>query len=203
MLPVSSDPIVNTSTTPGLEITGIMVENNVDPATKKDLSDRLQMTLVNTSSATLSDLEAFYTMTDSTTNKSESYYQKLTGLTIDPGASQTIYFDTETGPGHYPENVYSLYRTSPNEVVIDAKVSASGFAPATSQVAKAVGTGEKRRRPRIRLHPNRLLSVDGGALSFSAPFTLASRGFHPGLLLWLCKVSHTKEKTPWTRQRSA
>ena len=143
VLPVSSDPIVNTSTKPGLEITGIMVENNVDPVTKKDLSDRLQMTLVNSSSATMTDLEAYYTMTDSTTNKSESYYQKLTGLTIAPGAIQTIYFDTDSGPGHYPENIYSLYRTSPNEVVIDVKVSAPGFAPATAQVKKAVGTGEK------------------------------------------------------------
>ena len=143
VLPVASDPIVNTSTKPGLEITGIMVENNVDPATKKDLSDRLQMTLVNSSSATMTDLEAYYTMTDSTTNKSEGYYQKLTGLTIAPGASQTIYFDTDSGPGHYPENVYSLYRTSPNEAVIDVKVSAPGYAPATAQVKKAVGTGEK------------------------------------------------------------
>ena len=143
VLPVASDPIVNTSTKPGLEITGIMVENNVDPATKKDLSDRLQMTLVNTSSSTLSELEAYYNMTDSTTNKSEGYYQKLTGLTIAPGASQTIYFDTDSGPGHYRENIYSLYRTSPNEVVIDVKVSAPGFAPATAQVKKAVGTGEK------------------------------------------------------------
>ena len=143
VLPVASDPIVNTSTKPGLEITGIMVENNVDPVTKKDLSDRLQMTLVNSSSATMTDLEAYYTMTDSTTNKSESYYQKLTGLTIAPGASQTIYFDNESGLGHYPENIYSLYRTSANEVVIDVKVSAPGFAPATAQVKKAVGTGEK------------------------------------------------------------
>lgn len=143
VLPVASDPIMNTSTKPGLEITGIMVENNVDPATKKDLSDRLQMTFVNTSSSTLSDLEAYYDMTDSKTHKSEGYYQKLTGLTIVPGASQTIYFDTESGPGHYPENIYSLYRTSPNEVVIDVKVSAPGYAPATAQVKKAVGTGEK------------------------------------------------------------
>jgi hypothetical protein len=143
VLPVPSDPIVNTSTKPGLEITGIMVENNVDPVTKQDLSDRLQMTLVNTSSSTLSDLEVYYNMTDSKTNKSEGYYQKLTGLTIAPGASQTIYFDTESGPGHYPENIYSLYRTSPNEVVIDVKVSAPGYAPATAQVKKAVGTGEK------------------------------------------------------------
>jgi hypothetical protein len=143
VLPVPSDPIVNTSTKPGLEITGIMVENNVDPVTKQDLSDRLQMTLVNTSSSTLSDLEVYYNMTDSKTNKSEGYYQTLTGLTIAPGASQTIYFDTESGPGHYPENIYSLYRTSPNEVVIDVKVSAPGYAPATAQVKKAVGTGEK------------------------------------------------------------
>lgn len=142
VLPVTSNPITNTSTKPGLKITEIMVENNVDPATKKDLTDRLQFSLKNTSTATMTDLEAFYDMTDSNTGATESYYQKLTGLTLAPGETKTVYFDNETGPGHYPENTYSLYRTSKNKVVVTVQVSAPGYAIATAEVTKDAGTGE-------------------------------------------------------------
>ena len=142
VLPVAANPIVNTASKAGLEITAAMVENNVDPATKKDMADRLQFTIKNTSSEMLSDLEVYYQMTDSTTKKTEGYYQKLTGLPLAPGAEVTVYFDNETGPGHYPENRYSIYRTSANEVVISIEVSAPGFKPAMGEAMKAVGTGE-------------------------------------------------------------
>jgi hypothetical protein len=143
VLPVAQNPIVNAATKDGLQITSAVVENNVDPVTKKDLSDRLQIAVKNTSTDTLSDLEIFYQMTDTTTKKTEGYYQKLTGFSLAPGAEGTVYFDTETGAGHYPENTYSLYRTSPNEVVISIEVSAAGYKPAMGEAVKAVGTGEK------------------------------------------------------------
>jgi len=142
VLPVANNPIKNTATTEGLKITEAMVENNVDSATKKDLTDRLQVTLENTSATAMGDLEIYYKMTDSVTKKSEGYYQKLTGLTLEPGKTATVYFDNETGAGHYPENKYSIYRTSNNEVVISIEVSSPGFKPATFEVKKATGTGE-------------------------------------------------------------
>jgi hypothetical protein len=142
VLPVAENPIVNTSTTEGLQIVSAMVENNVDPATNKDLSDRLQITLKNTSVETLSDLEVYYQMKDTTTQKTEGYYQKLTDFSLAPGAEGTVYFDSETGAGHYPENTFSLYRTSANEVVFSIEVSAAGYAPAMGEAVKAVGTGE-------------------------------------------------------------
>ena len=143
VLPVAANPIVNDATQDGLQITGAMAENNVDPATKKDLTDRLQFTIKNTGTQPVSDPEVYYQMTDSTTKKTEGYYQKLTGLSVAPGAEVTVYFDNVSGPGHYPENAYSLYRTSPNEVVIAIEVSATGYKPAMGQAVKAVGTGEK------------------------------------------------------------
>ena len=142
VLPVAKNPIVNSATQEGLVITEAMAENNVDPVTGKDLTDRLQFTIKNTSTETLSDLEVFYQMTDSTTNKTEGYYQKLTGFSLAPGAEGTVYFDNESGAGHYPESKYSLYRTSANEVVISIEVSAAGYKPAMGQAVKAVGTGE-------------------------------------------------------------
>jgi len=142
VLPVAENPIVNTSTKPGLEIVSAMVENNVDPATGKDIADRLQITLKNTTSETLSDLEVYYQMKDTTTQATEGYYQQLTAFSLAPGAEGTVFFDNETGPGHYPENTFSLYRTSANEVVFSIEVSAAGYAPAMGEAVKAVGTGE-------------------------------------------------------------
>jgi hypothetical protein len=142
VLPVANNPIVNTSTKQGLEIVSAMVENNVDPATGKDIADRLQITLKNTSSETLSDLEVYYEMKDVTTQKTEGYYQKLTGFNLAPGTEGTVFFDNQAAAGHYPENKFSLYRTSANEVDFSIEVSAAGYAPAMGQAVKAVGTGE-------------------------------------------------------------
>jgi hypothetical protein len=142
VLPVAQNPIVNTSTKAGLKIVSAVVENNVDPATKKDISDRLQITLRNTGNETLTNLEVYYQMTDTTSQATEGYYQRLTGFSLAPGAEGTVFFDNETGPGHYPENKFSLYRTSPNEVVFSIEVSAPGYAPAMGEAVKAVGTGE-------------------------------------------------------------
>ncbi len=142
VLPVDSNPIVNTATKAGLEVTSIMVENNVDSATQQALPDQLQIDLTNAGTETMSDLEIFYQMADSKTKETEGYYQKLTGLTLAPGETKTVYFDGGSGAGHYPENQYSLYRTSQNEVVFDVQVSAPGFQPATATVAKDAGTGE-------------------------------------------------------------
>jgi hypothetical protein len=142
VLPVASNPIQNTATQAGLTITDAMVENNIDPSTQKALSDKLQMTLKNSASTTMSDFEIYYKMTDAKTKKTEGYYHKLTGLTLAPGEAETIYFDNGTAAGHFPENVYSLYRTSKNEVTFDIEVSAIGFKPATATAKKSVGTTE-------------------------------------------------------------
>ena len=142
VLPVAENPIVNTSTKAGLEIISAMVENNVDPATNKGIGDCLEITLKNNSSETLSDLEVYYQMKDTTTQATEGYYQKLSGFSLAPGAEGTVFFDNGTGAGHYPENTFSLYRTSANEVVFSIEVSAAGYAPAVAEATKAVGTGE-------------------------------------------------------------
>lgn len=141
VLPATSNPIVNDATAEGLKITAA-VENNVDPVTKKNLSDRLQIEIENTSEVVLRDLEIFYEMTDSTTKQTEGYYQQLTGFQIPPGEHGTVYFDGESGYGHYPENAFSLYRTSKNEVVFSIQVSAPGYKLATTEAAKAPGGEE-------------------------------------------------------------
>lgn len=143
VLPVTSNPIVNTSSTPGLTIAAAAVQDNTDPVTKAAISDRLQITLKNTGGTTLTGFEVFYTMKDTVTNATESYYQKLDGTTLAPGASTTIDFDNQAGAGHYPENTFSLYRSSKNKIEFTIEASATGVAIATSTAVKDAGNGEK------------------------------------------------------------
>ena len=142
VLPVSTNPIINTSTGTGLSIVTAMAENNVDPATQKPIADRLQVTVKNTSSRPLSGFEVFYTMTDATTRKAESYYVPLTGVTVAAGASATVFFDNQAGPNHFGENKFSLYRSSTNRVDFAIEVSAKGAALAHGTAVKGKGTGE-------------------------------------------------------------
>lgn len=142
VLPTTKNPIVNTNTAAGLTVVQAMAENNVDPTTKKPIADRLQLTLKNTSAHSLDGLQVYYTMTDSSTHRSESYYQALTGVMIAPGATTTVYFDNQPGAGHFPENTFSIYRTSQNKVVFSIEVSAKGVAVVTASAVKGKGTGE-------------------------------------------------------------
>ncbi len=143
VLPVTSNPIVNTATALTLEISYAAVEDNIDPATGNAIDDRLQLTLKNTGTTPLTGIEVYYEMTDVVTGQMEAYYQKLNGLSIPAGQETTVYFDNTTDPGHYPENQFSLYRSSTNEVDFAIQVSATGAQIATATAVKATGTGEK------------------------------------------------------------
>ncbi|OIQ85746.1 hypothetical protein GALL_324170 [mine drainage metagenome] len=143
VLPVSSDPIVNTATAPTLSITYAAAENNIDQATGKTIADRLELTLKNTGTTPLTGFEVYYTMTDAKTGKKEAYYQKIADLILAAGQASTVYFDNKTDPGHYPENPYSIYRTSTNQVDFAIQVSATGAKIATATATKSPGTGEK------------------------------------------------------------
>lgn len=142
VLPVSTNPISNTSNAPGLSITYAAVEDNIDPQTSSPISDRLELTVQNSTSTDLTHVEIYYTMTDTTTGATENYYANLTGLTLPAGKATTIYFDNTGQPGHYPENPFSLYRSSTNQVDFQIEVSADGVQPATATATKSVGTGE-------------------------------------------------------------
>jgi hypothetical protein len=144
VLPVSTNPIQNTSSEPGIAITNVQVENNTDPATGNPVNDRLQFAIQNSSSKTAQNLEVYYTLTDAKAKQSESYYQKLTGLSIAPGQSTNVYLDNGAGAGHYPENKYSIYHTSTNPLSITFEVSAQGFKPVTTQVQKGAGSGDNK-----------------------------------------------------------
>jgi hypothetical protein len=143
VVPVAKNPIVNTSNIVGISITSAMVQDNVDPKTKKAITDRLLVTVVNNGSKPATGFEIFYSMTDSTTKATENYYLPLTGFTLKAGATGYLNFDGKAGVGHYPENKFSLYRSSTNEVKFNIQLSAKGYKIATSSAVKDKGTGEK------------------------------------------------------------
>ena len=143
VLPVASNPISNTSTAPGLSIASAAVEDLVDPATGKSMDDRLQITLANNTSTPLTRVEIYYQMTDVTTQQSEGYYMSLDGVTIPAQGETTVYSDNGTEPGHFPENTFSLYRTSTNQVDFTIQASADGVQVATGTASKGAGTGEQ------------------------------------------------------------
>ena len=142
VLPVNSNPIVNASTSPGLTIVSAAAEDNLDPSTNAAITDRLQVTVRNDSTSELSSFEIYYVMTDVTTGQSEAYYQALTGFTLAAGATSTLSFDGETGAGHFPENTFSIYRSSKNQVDFTIEVSAAGVQVANATATKGSGAGD-------------------------------------------------------------
>ena len=143
VVPVAKNPIVNRSNVAGISITSAMVQDNVDPKTKKAITDRLLITVVNKGSKTATGFKIFYSMTDSVTKATEKYHLPLTGFTLKAGATGYLNFDGKTGVGHFPENKFSLYRSSTNEVKFDIQLSAKGYKIASATAVKDKGTGEK------------------------------------------------------------
>ncbi|MDN5274721.1 MAG: hypothetical protein JWP06_622 [Candidatus Saccharibacteria bacterium] len=134
--------IVNNSTAPGIVIKQAITENNVD-AKGNVVDDHLQLTLGNTTSTTMSNLEVYYVITDTKTGQKESYDTKLTGMTIAPGAAADVHFDNGSGSGHFPFNKNSILATPRNILNIEVEVSAPGYAPQQITVKKAAGGSDK------------------------------------------------------------
>ena len=143
VLPVTDDPITNSSTAQTLTIDSVLVENNED-GNANAVDDHLEIALTNPGADPLTGFEIFYTFTDTTTDTTESYYTALPDtFTIDPGASRVVHFDNTGATDHFPANDYSLYNTSPNDLDVTVEVSAQGAAVQTTTVQKDAGGAEE------------------------------------------------------------
>ncbi len=130
-----------TSTVSGLSVVSAIVENNVD-ALGKATDDHLEVLLKNISMKDQTDFEIYYTVTDLTTNKSEGYYKKLTGLVLNSGTSTTVHLDGKSGVNHFGVNKDGVYFTSTNKLQFDIEVSTPGFQVAKIQIFKDAGGAE-------------------------------------------------------------
>lgn len=135
--------IQNSATQEGFIITTTAVENNTD-ATGKVVSDHLELTLKNTTGKDLTDFEVYYTISDTTTNKKEGYYKKLTGFVLKSRGTQTIHFDNKQGDGHFSANKNSIYYSSTNKLLFAIILSTPGYKLQTSNVEKAAGGAEQK-----------------------------------------------------------
>jgi hypothetical protein len=139
----AENPISNNATKEGFLIINGIVENNVDPVTKKTVNDHLELTIKNTSGKDLKGFEIYYTITDKTTNKKEGYYLKASDLLIKSGETKAIHFDNGNGDGHFKENPNSSYFTSPNAKTFDVVISTADYKTVSLQIQKDAGGSEK------------------------------------------------------------
>ncbi len=133
--------IKNTATAQGIKISSIMVENNTDAAGNA-VSDHLQLTVQNVTGKTLSNFEAYYTVTDMASGKKEGYYKQLTGFTLPPHGSSTVHFDGQSGPWHYGVNMHGVYGTTVDTLKFHVEVSTPNYAPVYADATKAPGGAE-------------------------------------------------------------
>lgn len=136
--------ITNTSTAPGLDIISAIVENNVAPGTNTPVSDHIELQIKNTSSTDMTGFQMFYTVTDTVTGATKSYFKDLTGYTLAKGATATLNFDNGTGTGHFGLNTNGIYFKSTNKLDFHIELSATDHKPATIDVSKAAGGAEKK-----------------------------------------------------------
>jgi len=142
VLPVTDNPITNAATATVLAIDSVLVENNVDDAGQA-VDDHLEITLSNSGSTDLSNVEVFTTYTDPTTDTTESYYTKLpSSFAVPAGGTRVAHFDNTGAPDHFPANKYSLYATSVNALDVEVIVSADGAAVQTATIQKDAGGAE-------------------------------------------------------------
>lgn len=139
---VAANPIVQTGKPNAFTFTA-KVEDNFDPATKKDVSDHLELEVKNTAGEPLKGLSLFYSIKDEGTGKIESYFKPLKDLVIDKAATVSVNFDDSGLAGHYRDNPNSSYRKSENAKTFTIQLAADGFAPVQVELKKDKGGAEK------------------------------------------------------------
>ncbi|MHB8903544.1 MAG: hypothetical protein ACYC40_00340 [Patescibacteria group bacterium] len=137
------NPIKNGSKQPGFTITEALVENNVDPITKKIASDHLEATIKNISGQDLTNFEVYYTITDQANNKKEAYYKSLSGFVLKSGETKTLHFDNLGGDGHFSFNPNSIYYTTSSAKTFTLLLSTPGYEVKDVIINKDPGGSEK------------------------------------------------------------
>jgi hypothetical protein len=142
VLPVASNPIVNSATAPTLKIDSVLVENNVDAA-GKTASDHLEIALRNTATTPLTDVEIYYTFSNPASGASESYYTKLpAAFSLPAGGTRVAHFDNTGAPDHFPVSKFSLYYVDTSALDVTVVVSAKGAAVQRLDLKKDAGGPE-------------------------------------------------------------
>lgn len=145
----AANPIVQGGKTGGPVILAAKVEDNFDPVTKKDIPDHLEISLNNPTAVTVQGLQVFYTIKDSTSGKTESYYRNLSAFKFPANSPTVLHFDSKGTPNsalageHFRINPNSLLYKSPNAKTMTIQIAATGYQPSTLSIKKDAGGAEK------------------------------------------------------------
>lgn len=137
----AADPTVAGGAAATYRLGEILVENNVDPATKKDAPDHLEIQVFNDGAADLSGLTLYYTLTDADSGAKESYVYHPQ-VTVPAGGEARIHVDDGTTPEHLRANPNSLYVTSMAGKHVTVSLQADGFAAVQGTIEKDPGGAE-------------------------------------------------------------
>ncbi|KEO55026.1 hypothetical protein [Thioclava pacifica] len=120
-----------------------LVEDNYDPAARKDAPDHLELQLVNSGATDLTGFSVYYTIKDKDTGDTEAYYKVLDGFSVPAGGDARINFDDSGMAGHFRANPNSIYLTSQNAKTFTVEVKADGYQPVTVEIQKDAGGAEQ------------------------------------------------------------
>jgi hypothetical protein len=144
-----ANPIAQQGKAGGPTIESAKVEDNFDPATKKSVSDHLEVAIKNPGTASLQGLQIFYSVKDSTTGKIESYYRNFEGFNMPAGATTVLHLDdagspnTSSASSHFRANPNALLYKSQNAKTLTVQIASKGYAPSTVSIKKDAGGAEK------------------------------------------------------------
>jgi hypothetical protein len=126
----------------GFKIQDILVENNYDQQAKKDAPDHLELVLQSTTDKDITNMSAYYIITDAKTGQKESYIIPLKDFTLKASETRSIHFDDGNKPDHFRANPNGIYHTTQDELNFEVTINAKGYAAETAQVTKAAGGAE-------------------------------------------------------------
>ena len=145
----AANPIAQQGKSGGPVIESAKVEDNFDLVSKKGVSDHLEIAVKNPGKAPIQGLQVYFTMKDSTTGKTESYYRNYENFRVAPNAMTVLHLE-ETGDlnpaanaTHFRFNPNSLLYKSQNAKTLTIQVSSKGFTPSTVSIKKDAGGAEK------------------------------------------------------------
>jgi hypothetical protein len=145
----AANPIAQKGKAGGPVIESAKVEDNFDPVSKKGVSDHLEIAVKNPGSTPLQGLQLYYTVKDSTTGKTESYYRNYESFKLPQGATTVLHLD-DTGDAnatanatHFRANPNALLYKSQNVKTLTIQIASKGYAPSTVSIKKDAGGAEK------------------------------------------------------------
>jgi hypothetical protein len=144
----AANPIPQTGKAGGPVIESAKVEDNFDPINKKGVSDHLEIAVKNPGATPLQGLQLYYTVKDSTTGKTESYYRNFEGFKMPPGVSvlhveESGSLNASAASSHFRANPNSLLYKSQNVKTLTIQIATKGYAPSTVSIKKDAGGAEK------------------------------------------------------------